>query len=229
MGFFRPGEPGSPIAGGRLNPVFLVAIVLAVTIHEFSHAFIATRFGDDLPRRLGRLTLNPLAHLDLMGSLLFLMVGFGWGKPVPINPASMRNPSLGWALSSIAGPVSNLLTAAVVVTLLAFARGAASDQGVQNFMEQLLRVSVLLAVFNLVPLPPLDGFGFLFGLSPKPLKIALLPLQTYGPWILLALLFLPSILPGFPPILNILISSGERLVYNLLTLLYAAASRASAF
>jgi Zn-dependent protease len=189
-----------------------------VTIHEFSHAFVATRFGDNLPRRLGRLTLNPLAHLDLMGSLLFLIAGFGWGKPVPINPGAMRNPSLGWALSSIAGPVSNLLTAAAVVTFFALV-GGVSDQGITAFASQLIRVSVLLAVFNLIPLPPLDGFGFIFGLSPRQMKIALLPVQTYGPWILLAFLFLPNFIPGFPPILAIVINSGVRLVEDALRLL----------
>jgi Zn-dependent protease len=94
-----------------------------------------------------------------------------------------------------------------------------SDQGITTFASQLIQVSVLLAVFNLIPLPPLDGFGFLFGLSPRPLKIALLPLQTYGPWILLGLLFLPNMLPGFPPILTILVGSGVRLVEQALRLL----------
>src|SRR5919199_4605767 len=94
---------------------FFLALILAITVHEFSHGFVATLFGDDLPRRVGRLTLNPLKHLDPLGTLMILIGPIGWGRPMPINPAAMRNPNLGWALSSAAGPISNVLVATLVV------------------------------------------------------------------------------------------------------------------
>src|SRR5205085_12287257 len=96
---------------------FFVALILAITVHEFSHGLVATLFGDDLPRRVGRLTLNPLKHLDPLGTLMILIGPIGWGKPMPINPGEMRNPNLGWAMSSLAGPASNILAATVVWTV----------------------------------------------------------------------------------------------------------------
>lgn len=221
MGFFRLGSTGSLLQQGtRILPA-LIAIVLAVTVHEFSHALVATSFGDDLPRRSGRLTLNPLAHLDPLGSLLFLIAQFGWGKPVPINPNAMRNPGLGWALSSVAGPASNFLSAAAAVVVLALLGNLGPvDGSVGAFIQQFIVINLALGVFNLVPLPPLDGFGFVYGLSPGPVRVALRPIQQYGPLILLALIFLPRLVPGFPPILSTLIEGGIDLLTNLLGALY---------
>jgi Zn-dependent protease len=194
---------------------FFIAIITAVTIHEFSHARIATWFGDDLPRRAGRLTLNPLAHLDPMGSLLFLVAHFGWGKPVPINPSAMRNPNVGWALSSAAGPASNLVSAAIVVGLIV-SLGRPADTFFHEIVQQFVGISVTLAIFNLIPIPPLDGFGFVFGLSPRPLKIALLPVQRYGGLILLALIFLPTFSRSFPPVLQTVLRAGTNLFFTIL-------------
>jgi Zn-dependent protease len=194
---------------------FLIAIIAAVTIHEFSHARIATWFGDDLPRRTGRLTLNPLAHLDPMGSLLFLVAHFGWGKPVQINPAAMRNPNLGWALSSAAGPASNLVSAAIAVSLVVTV-GRPGDPFLHELVVEFIGISVSLAIFNLIPIPPLDGFGFVFGLAPRPIKIALLPVQRYGALLLLALVFLPSFSRSFPPILSIVLRAGTNLFFTIL-------------
>jgi Zn-dependent protease len=109
---------------------------------------------------------------------------------MPINPGEMRQPSLGWSLSSLAGPVSNIL-AASVVTILAATIALPADANVRSFVGQLIQINVFLAVFNLLPVPPLDGFGVLYGLSPTPIKIGLLPLMRYGPFILLLVLFLP--------------------------------------
>jgi Zn-dependent protease len=194
---------------------FFIAIISAVTIHEFSHARIATWFGDDLPRRAGRLTLNPLAHLDPMGSLLFLVAHFGWGKPVPINPGAMRNPNLGWALSSAAGPVSNFVSAAIAVGLVV-SLGRPTEEFFHETVLQFIAISVALGTFNLIPIPPLDGFGFVFGLSPRSIKIALLPVQRYGSLILLALVFLPSFSRSFPPILQVVLRAGSNLFFTVL-------------
>jgi Zn-dependent protease len=214
-GVFGAGGPASVLADLISQLPFFIAIILAVTIHEFSHARIATWFGDDLPRRAGRLTLNPLAHLDPMGSLLFLIAHFGWGKPVPINPGAMRNPNLGWALSSAAGPGSNLISAAIVALGLV-TLGRPSDPFIHETLKQFVEISVFLAIFNLIPLPPLDGFGFVFGLSPQPLKLALLPVQRFGPFILLALVFLPSLSRSFPPVLAIVLNFGSNLFFQII-------------
>lgn len=214
-GFFGRGGVSTALADLVDQLPFFIAIILAVSIHEFSHARVATWFGDDLPRRAGRLTLNPLAHLDPMGSLLFLIAHFGWGKPVPINPAAMRNPNLGWALSSAAGPLSNFISAAIVAEGL-ITIGRPSDPFAHEILRQFVLISVVLGVFNLVPLPPLDGFGFVFGLAPRSLKLALLPLQRYGPFILLALLFLPTLSRSFPPVLQIVLTTVSNLFFRAL-------------
>src|SRR6266700_6621467 len=120
MGLLELTGPGAGLGQLTSRLPFFLGLVLAITVHEFSHGLVATWFGDDLPRRVGRLTLNPLKHLDPLGTLMILIGPIGWGKPMPINPGAMRNPNLGWALSSLAGPVSNILAASVMVLLVTY-------------------------------------------------------------------------------------------------------------
>jgi Zn-dependent protease len=216
MGVFNSSSGGA--ASGLISRLpFFVALVLAITVHEFSHGLVATAFGDDLPRRVGRLTLNPLKHLDVLGTIMILIGPIGWGKPMPINPRGMRMPNLGWAMSSLAGPVSNIVAASIAVLLVSHL-DLGLDRSVLRYVQAFIAVNVALAVFNLLPVPPLDGFGFIFGLAPRPIKVALLPLQQVGPIILLAVLFLP----GLRDYLNVFLSTGQEIIGSFLGALAGA-------
>lgn len=149
---------------------YLVALVLALTIHEFTHAWIADQLGDPTARFQGRISLNPIVHLDPLGALMILLmafrgIGFGWGKPVPVNPNNLRSgPIVGGAMVSAAGPLSNILFAGLVAIPLRFLITPAMSAGIADFLWVLFQVNIFLAIFNLLPIPPLDGFSFWTGL-----------------------------------------------------------------
>lgn len=133
-----------------------ILIAMSLTVHEFAHSLVTIQLGDDTPRRQGRLTLNPLAHIDPMGFILLVIVGFGWAKPVQINPANLKRPRRDEVLISLAGPFSNLLFAMIAVLVLkATYRGRETEFVI--LMEMLATINVGLAVFNMIPVPPLDG------------------------------------------------------------------------
>src|SRR5215211_1074333 len=182
---------GSPI--GFI--ITIAAIVVAVTFHEFSHAFVALQMGDSTAKLLGRVSLNPLRHLDLMGSLAFIFFHFGWGKPVPINPYNMRGvgPLTGDFLATIAGPVSNVIVAFLVTVpfRLEVVPTRGLDPYVLQFIEALLRVNIALAAFNFLPIPPLDGFSIARLFLPRHISGWL---EQYGMFVLIALVFLPQFL-----------------------------------
>ncbi|OGO37606.1 MAG: hypothetical protein A2W35_05605 [Chloroflexi bacterium RBG_16_57_11] len=195
---------------GNLDPSTLIAsiivLLVAFPLHEFAHAWTATQFGDDTPRLNGRLTLNPLAHLDVMGSLLLLFAGFGWAKPVPINPYALqrRSPAaVMWV--SLAGPFTNFLLAILAAIpfrlgLVTVAQGFAPSTGLlPNFdkvMVWFIYINLLLALFNLIPLAPLDGEKIATYLLPPSIGRYFDIIRPYGPMILL-LLFVAGSFLGF--------------------------------
>ena len=180
------------------------ALLLGIAFHEFCHALSASALGDPTARRLGRVTLNPLAHLDPLGTLLLFLAGFGWGKPVPVNPYALRNgPRTGMAVVAAAGPLSNLAIAALLAVPIRldwtpwhspfFVSGTAGwtlDDYVGLFLSAGVLLNSILAVFNLIPLAPLDGFKVAVGLLPVDLARPIAQLERYGILILMLLFFL---------------------------------------
>ncbi len=183
----------SPVQYASTDPVgfvaFIVAIVLGITVHEFMHAYAAHRLGDDTARLLGRLSLNPMAHLDPFGTLLLVLAGFGYGKPVPFNESRLRS-SLGVTAVALAGPLANVALAAVAAIPLRFGGADALGDVYPRILAAIVYWNAVLAVFNLVPIPPLDGSNVVYGLLPPRQQWSWRSYQRYGPFILLFLLLL---------------------------------------
>lgn len=179
-----------PLAQIFSDPVkglmFIVGIVLAVTVHEFAHAKTAEHLGDPTPSMQGRVSLNPLAHLDLMGSLLFLLVGFGWGKPVQFDPYNLARPKRDAAIIAFAGPASNALIALICSALL---HVTSLPSFATMFFMYALYTNVALGIFNLIPVSPLDGFKVVGGLLSDRQAQEWYGLERYGIIFLLALIF----------------------------------------
>lgn len=202
----------------------IIVLLTAFSVHEFAHAWTADQFGDDTPRRNGRLTLNPLSHLDPMGSLMLIVVGFGWAKPVPINPYALtrRAPSaVMWV--SLAGPLSNLIMA--VLAAVPFRLGLVSLNDaftstslllptLPQLLMEFIYINLILMLFNLIPLAPLDGDKILNFFLPDNWARTVESIRPYGPMILLALLFLFPLI-GFD-IIGTILGPPMRLLLDLL-------------
>jgi Zn-dependent protease len=167
------------------------ALLLAVTVHEVAHGWVADRLGDPTARMLGRLTLNPLPHIDPFGALAFVLAGFGWAKPVPVNAANLRHPRRDMALVAVAGPLSNFALAFVGIVGLQLVVRAEPDPFLAEPLIGVLRYvytfNLGLAIFNLIPLPPLDGGHFLPYFFPRGSWPLLRTLEQYGPILLILL------------------------------------------
>jgi Zn-dependent protease len=200
-----------------LIPV-LAAIIMAFTVHEFSHALAAELQGDETPKSLGRLTLNPMAHIDWLGFILLITAGFGWGRPVPFNPRNLKNTKWGSALVGAAGPISNLLMAIVAAIVLAFVTKF-TLLGVNNllviFLGVLVQFNLVLMIFNLIPIPPLDGSKVLFALLPDRMDDLKRNLTIYGPiFLILLILFGRNILAGlFGFVFNLFLVGFDKLIF----------------
>lgn len=185
-----------------LTPPFIIAMLLALSIHEAAHGFVAYRLGDPTAKYAGRLTLNPLAHLDFLGTILFLVAGFGWGKPVPVDPRYFRNWKRDTALVSLAGPASNFLLATIafaclvpigfhassVFDLVGSGAGAGPLQFIAEFLADSVFVNLGLMAFNLLPVAPLDGSKIVQPFIPLRYEDAYERFLTNGPYVLLFLL-----------------------------------------
>lgn len=189
---FFSGTLFGPLRSLQTNPNafvgFIVAIVLGITVHEFMHAYTAHRLGDDTARLLGRLTLNPLAHFDIFGTLLLVLAGFGYGKPVPVNEARLRGAFASSAVS-LAGPLSNFAIAAVCAIPLRLGTADALGGGYAEILYYVVLFNCVLGIFNLIPIPPLDGANVVLGLLPPQQQWSLRPYLQYGPILLLILLW----------------------------------------
>lgn len=198
--------------------IMLVPALLAIMLHEISHGYVAERFGDPTARLLGRLNLNPFKHIDPIGTIAVFIFGFGWARPVPVNPGNFRRPRRDMIWVALAGPVTNLgvaLASAILLRAAGFLDGTslASSHGYVQFSTPIkmmlsfsLYINVLLGVFNLIPLPPLDGGRILTGILPERQAAMISRLEPFGFVLILLLVFFTDIWSLFlAPVINALV------------------------
>jgi len=210
--------------------IMLVPGLMAITFHEVSHGFVAYLRGDNTAKSLGRLTLNPLKHLDIIGTIMIIVIGIGWAKPVPVNFGNLRNPKRDMIWVSAAGPITNLLLAILSAALIRFivplTEPVPDNSMLQLFLEPVLLmlafsvyINILLALFNLMPLPPLDGGRVLMGLLPDRLALQLARIEPYGMIIIIGLVFFTDvfkyiILPMLSIMVHLLAGPQSRMVFS---------------
>lgn len=183
------------------NPIafflFAIGLVIAITIHEFAHAWVADHLGDPTPRVQGRVTLNPLAHLDPIGTFTLLFIGFGWGKPVQFDPYNLKDRKRDSALIALAGPASNIILAIALSLIIHFLVPGVNI--ISLVLARMLSINISLAIFNLVPVAPLDGEKILYALLPRLTAIEYRQfMEKYGTFVLLALIL--PIFGGISPV-----------------------------
>lgn len=200
-------------------PLIVIVLLIAFTVHEFAHAYTAYKMGDTTAKEQGRLTLNPLQHLDPLGTLLIFIVGFGWARPVPVNRNRFKNPRIGGIFVSLMGPMSNFVLAIIgtgIFYLLA-ALGIAGSLHplIIQFFNLFVYLNVLLFVFNLLPIPPLDGYRILLDLVPSHVRAKMTQYEHFGALIFLILVITPlgryTIYPILYTVIPFFIESIQRL------------------
>ena len=184
----------------RLPPEVLVLLIpvllFALVFHEFAHGWVANKLGDPTAKYAGRLTLNPIAHLDMFGSLMILFVGFGWAKPVPVDSRYLANPRIDMMKIAFAGPAANLLLAFITGILI---RATGYLGSFTTMMIMFTQINIMLAVFNMIPIPPLDGSQIFSGMMIRSNPDLVMKLQIYGPQILMGLILF-GMFTSFSPI-----------------------------
>jgi Zn-dependent protease len=189
-----------------------MAVLFALSAHEFAHASVSLAMGDMQQRIRGRLTLNPLAHLDPIGTIMLLIGPIGWAKPVQIDPRAYRNPRLGLILTSLAGPGMNILLAVLFAVIYRFAHVSGGPW--LQFIQVNFGVNIGLAAFNLVPIPPLDGSKVLASLLPRRAAYSFMQLEPWGPFLLMFLLFTGTATVLISPIYNLLFRAISGVVFR---------------
>ncbi|MEH7106221.1 site-2 protease family protein [Bacillus sp. JJ1764] len=177
----------------ELIPYVAITLVLAFTFHEFAHAFVAYKFGDMTAKNQGRLTLNPLQHLDPFGTLLIFIAGFGWARPVPVNRFFFKKPRLAGVFVSVAGPLSNLILACIgyIIGYACRRYGLIASENFYDFINIFINLNTVLFIFNLLPLPPLDGYRIIEDLVPNNMRAKMTQYEQYGTLIFLILVITP--------------------------------------
>ncbi|MFY9175532.1 MAG: site-2 protease family protein [Peptococcia bacterium] len=204
--------------------ISIPAVLLALSFHEFAHGYVAYRLGDPTPKIQGRLTLNPLAHLDLLGTLMMFIARFGWAKPVQVNPLNFKGDRMrGMMLVSLAGPLSNILIAFIGLLLYNLLGVYAYDfiirhYRIELFLITLIYLNVYLSIFNLIPLPPLDGSKILLGILPRRYYNSYFNLERYAPIILILLILTGITSRVLAPIAALLIGLLDKLAYLIVTI-----------
>ena len=168
-------------------------ILLAITFHEYAHGWMAMKFGDPTAKMMGRLTLNPLVHLDPIGTLMLFLVHFGWAKPVPVDPRYFSDPKRQMLWVALAGPVANMILAFFSgILIIGFASSnfmlSSNTALIGNMLVYSLQINLALAVFNMLPIPPLDGSKILRGLLPYEYEHIAVQMEQYGPWVLMSII-----------------------------------------
>jgi Zn-dependent protease len=202
----------------------VITLLIAFTIHELAHALTADYLGDSTPRHMGRISLNPLVHLDPIGTLVLIFAGFGWAKPVMVNPHNMRgDPRINMAIVAIAGPISNIAMASLAAIPFRLglmgsfgATGGAILPSFEFLLFHFIWINIILAVFNMIPLGPLDGLKVLDGVLPRQMSHHLQPLYQYGMLILLGAIFLLPML-GIHTFRELLVGTSSALFYVLVS------------
>lgn len=208
----------------REIPYVAITLMIAFTLHEFAHAYVAYKFGDPTAKKQGRLTLNPFQHLDPIGTLLIFIAGFGWARPVPVNSFFFKKPRLAGILVSVAGPLSNLILVSLgfiiwyVMVRVGVTNGMSPN--VREFLTLFINLNAVLFIFNLLPFPPLDGYRIVEDLLPRGIRAKMTQFETYGGLIFLIIVITPldkyTIQPIFDYIVPSLLTSLEHFFYQLI-------------